>query len=82
MEKTFTISQSQLDEVKSWIKDTTSEMNARSVQKLNNRVVYYTKNPLNLLTDVDKSGRCYESTSSNKLVHRLIISLSLMLLVL
>ena len=82
MEKTFTISQSQLDEVKSWIKTTTSEMNARSVQKLNNRVVYYTKNPLNLLTDVDKSGRCYESTSSNKLVHRLIISLSLMLLVL
>ena len=80
MEETFTISQRQLDEVKSWIKPTTNEMNARSVKKLNNRIVYYTKDPNNLITEIEKSGR--SSASSNKLIHRLIISLSLMFLVL
>jgi len=80
MEKTITISQSQLDEVKSWIKTTTNEMNSRSVKKINDRVVYYTKNPHNLSKDVDiLFGR--SKASSNKLVHRLIVSISLILLV-
>jgi len=79
MEKTLIISQSQLDEVKSWIKNTTTEMNSRSVKKIYARDVYYTKNPHNLLTNIDVLGR--SNGSSNKLIPRLIISISLMLLI-
>jgi len=78
MEKTFTITQSQLDEVKSWIKTTTTEKNARSVKKLNNRVVYYIKTPHDLSTDVNfLFGR---TSSSQILIPRLIEVFSLILL--
>jgi len=79
-ENTYTISQSQLDEVKSWIKSTTSEKNARSVKKLNDRVVYYTKNPHKLSSESDFLFGRTSSSSSHKLIPRLIATISLMLL--